>query len=53
VWLASVERRRCSNEAKMRNPLEFAEVPQTRQQISAVNGPPFSVLRTYGGDIAV
>jgi len=37
VWLISVERRRCSNEAKMRNPLEFAAwVPQTRQPISAV-----------------
>jgi len=24
VWLASSERRRCSNEAKMRNPLKFA-----------------------------
>jgi len=37
VWLASVERRRCSNEAKTRNP--FAGVPQTRQQITAVSKP--------------
>ena len=28
-WLASVERRRCSNEAKKRNQLKFARVPQT------------------------
>jgi len=35
VWFTSVERSRCSNEAKTRNPLKFARVPQTRQQISA------------------
>ena len=29
--LASGERRRCSNEAKMQKPLKFAGVPQTRQ----------------------
>jgi len=29
VWLTSVERRWCSNEAKMRNLLKFAGVPQT------------------------
>jgi len=29
VWLASVERRRCSNETKTRNLLKFAGVPQT------------------------
>jgi len=28
VWLASGERRRCSNEANMRNPLQFAGVPK-------------------------
>jgi len=28
--LTSVERRRCSNEAKKRNPLKFAGLPQTR-----------------------
>jgi len=50
VWLASNERRRCSNEAKTRNPLKFAGVPQTRQQISAVNGPKFTIVRTCGGD---
>ena len=29
----------CSNAAKTRNPLKFAGVPQTRQQISAVSRP--------------
>jgi len=29
----------CSNAAKTRIPLKFGGVPQTRQQISAVNGP--------------
>jgi len=44
VWLASVERRRCSNAAKTRNPLEFAEVPQTNEKISATSGPKFTIL---------
>jgi len=30
--------------AKMRNPLKFAVVPQTRQQISADSGPKFTTL---------
>jgi len=32
VWLTSIERRRCSNEAKTRNPLKFTGVPQTANQ---------------------
>jgi len=44
VWLTSVERHRCSNEAKRRNPLKFAGVLQTRQPISAVSGPKFTIL---------
>jgi len=52
VWLASGERRRCSNEAKTRNPLKLAGVPQTPEPISAVSGPKFAV-RTCGGDMAV
>jgi len=28
VWMTSIERRRCSNEAKTRNQLKFARVPQ-------------------------
>jgi len=35
VWLASGERRRCSNKAKTRNRLKFAGVPQTDKPISA------------------
>ena len=34
----------CSNAAKTRNPLKFAGVPQTRQRISAVSGPKFTIL---------
>ena len=34
----------CSNAAKTRNPLKFAGVPQTRQQISAVSKPKFTIL---------
>jgi len=37
VWLTPTARVPCNNAAKMRNPLKFAGVPQTRQQISAVN----------------
>jgi len=44
VWLTSVERRRYSNKAKTRNPLKFAGVPQTRQQISAVGRRKFTIL---------
>jgi len=44
VWLASVERCHCSNEANMQNPLKFAGVPQTRQPISAAKGPKFTIL---------
>jgi len=44
VWLAFVERHRCSNEAKTRNPLKFAGVPQTPEPISAVSGPKFIIL---------
>jgi len=38
VWLTPTTGVLCSNAAKTRNPLKFAAVPQTRQQISAVNG---------------
>ena len=47
VWLASGERRRCSNEAKTRNPLKFAEVPQTTEPISAASGQKFTILRAH------
>ena len=39
------------NAARTRNPLKFAGVPQTRQQISAVSRP--KLIRTCGGGIAV
>ena len=34
----------CSNAANTRNPLKFVGVPQTRQQISAVSRPKFTIL---------
>ena len=43
----------CSNAAKTRKPLKFAGVPQTRQQISAVTGPKFTILRGHVGDISL
>jgi len=47
VWLTPTTRVSCSNAAKTRNPLKFAGVPQTRQQISAVSGPKFTILRGH------
>ena len=44
VWLTPTTRMPCGNAAKMRNPLKFAGVPQTRQQISAASGPKFTIL---------
>ena len=44
VWLTPTTRMPCSNAAKMRNPLKFAGVHQTRQQISAASGPKFTIL---------
>ena len=35
VWLTLTSRVPCSNAAQTRNPLKFAGMPQTRQQISA------------------
>jgi len=51
VWLASGKRRRCSNEGKTRKPLKFTGVAQTRQQISAVSRPKFTILRGHVEDI--
>jgi len=39
------------NAAKMRNPLKVAGVPQTRQQISAISGPTFTILRGHVEEI--
>ena len=44
-------RRRCSNEAKTRNPLKFDGLLQTHQPISAVNRPKFTVLWGYCEDM--
>jgi len=44
VWLTPTAGVPCSNAAKMRNPLKFAGVPQTRQQLAAVTGPKFTML---------
>jgi len=44
VWLTPNTRVLCSNAAKTRNPLKFAGVSQTRQQISAVSRPKFTIL---------
>jgi len=44
VWLTPTTKVPCSNAAKTRNPLKFAEVPQTRQQISAVSRSKFTIL---------
>ena len=37
----------CSNAAKTQNPLKFVGVPQTRQQISAVTRPKFTILSEH------
>ena len=47
VWLASGERRRCSNEVKTRNPLKLTGVPQTNERISATGGPKFTILSEH------
>ena len=44
VWLTPNTGVPCCNAAKTRNPLKFAGVPQTRQQISAASGPKFTIL---------
>jgi len=47
VWLTPTSRVLCSNAAKTRNLLKFAGVPQTRQQISAVSRPKFTILSEH------
>jgi len=49
--LACGKRRRCSNEGKTRNPLKFTGVAQTRQQISAVSRPKFTMSWGHVEDI--
>ena len=43
-WLTPTTRVACSNAPKMRNPLKFAEVPQTPEPISAVGEPKSAIL---------
>jgi len=45
------QRRQCSNEAKTQNPLKFAGVPHSRQLISAISGPNFTILWGHVGEI--
>ena len=47
VWLTPTTGVPCSNAAKTRNPLKFAGMPQTRQQISAASGLKFTILWGY------
>ena len=51
----SVQRRKVwlTPTAKTRNPLKFDGVPQTRQQISAVSRPKFTILRGHVEDISL
>ena len=44
VWLTPTSRVPRSNAAKTRNPLKFAGVPQTHQQISAGSKLKFTIL---------
>ena len=39
VWLTPTTKVPCSNDAKMRNPLKLAGVPQTYETISVASGP--------------
>jgi len=51
VWLMPTTRVPCSNAAKTRNPLKFAEVPQTPEPILAVSGPKVTILWGYVQEI--
>ena len=44
VWLTPTTRLPCSNNAKTRNPLKFAGVPQTTGPISVASGLKFAIL---------
>ena len=44
VWLTPTTRCRAVTLPRRKNPLKFVGVPQTRQQISAVSGPKFTIL---------
>jgi len=43
----------CSNAAKTWKPLKFAGVPQTRQRISAVSMPKFTILSVHVEEVSM
>jgi len=43
----------CSNAAETRKPLKLEGVPQTRQQISAVSSPKFTILRRHVEEVSM
>jgi len=47
VWLTPTSRVLRSNAVKTRNPLKFAVVPKTRQQISAVSRRKFTIIAEH------
>ena len=51
VWLTPTNKVPCSNAAKTRYPLKYDGVPQTRQSISAVSGPKFTILWGHAKEI--
>jgi len=51
AWLASVERRRCSNETKTRNLLQSAGAPQSNVTISAPSRPNFTILWGHADEL--
>jgi len=53
VWLTPTTSVPCSNAAKTRNPLKFAGVRQTRQQISAVSRPKLTVLWGHVDEVSM
>ena len=53
VCLMPATRVPCSNTAKTRNSLKFAGVPQTRQQISAVSRPKFTILSGHVEEVSM
>jgi len=53
VWLTLTTRVPRSNAAKTLNPLKFAGVLQTRQQISAISRPKFTILWEHVEDVSM
>ena len=53
VWLASVQRRRCGDEAKTWNPFKFAGVPQSNEPISVATSAEVSHIEGHVEEILV